>query len=87
MSADQAARRYAEIAQKWRTLIDRRCADLVELQRSGGWKQHYGEAQFAEIVQEALALARTWRTLAPRPEDKAERVVGELAAELQRAAA
>jgi hypothetical protein len=84
MSAEQAACAFAEIAQKWRTLIDRRCADLVELRRTEGWRYHYGEPEFAEIAREALALAQTWRTLAPRPEDEA---VGEPRLPPRRAAA
>lgn len=69
MSADRVARRFAEIAQKWRGLIDRRCAHLVELQRSGEWRYHYNEAEFLELMREAIALKQTWRELAPDPED------------------
>jgi uncharacterized repeat protein (TIGR03809 family) len=70
MSAD-AARRFAETAQKWRNLIDRRCAQLVELQRTGAWRHYYNEAEFLAVMSEALALTQTWRQLAPRPADSA----------------
>ena len=69
MSADQAAHRFAEIAQKWRGLVDRRCAHLVELQRTGDWRYHYEEAEFLNLTHEALALTRIWRELAPGPQD------------------
>ena len=69
MPADQAARRFAEIAGKWRALVDRRYAHLVELQRTGDWRYHYEEAEFLEAMREALALTQLWRGLAPGPQD------------------
>jgi hypothetical protein len=68
MSAE-AARRFAETAQKWRNLIDRRCAQLVELQRTGAWQYYYDEAEFLAVMSEALALTQRWRELAPSPDD------------------
>jgi len=69
MPADQAARRFAEIAGKWRALVDRRYAHLVELQRTGDWRYHYEEAELLEAMREALALTQLWRRLAPGPRD------------------
>jgi hypothetical protein len=65
----EAARRFAETAQKWRNLIDRRCAQLVELQRTGAWRYYYDEAQFLQVMSEALALTERWRELAPGAAD------------------
>jgi uncharacterized repeat protein (TIGR03809 family) len=69
MSAGKAARRFAEIAQKWRGLVDRRCAHLVELQRTGDWRYHYEEVEFLELMREAFALTQIWHELAPAPPD------------------
>jgi hypothetical protein len=69
MTEPQAARRFAQTAQKWRDLVNRRCAQFLELHRSGGWKYHYDETRFLRLMREALALCETWRKLAPRPED------------------
>jgi uncharacterized repeat protein (TIGR03809 family) len=69
MPADRAARRFAEIAHKWRALVDRRCSHLVELQRTGDWRYHYEEEEFLELIREALAWTQTWRKLAPGPQD------------------
>jgi hypothetical protein len=69
MPADQAARAFAEIARKWRALVDRRYAHLVELQRTGEWRYHYEQAEFSEAMREALALTQLWRGLAPGPQD------------------
>lgn len=65
-----AAQRFAEIAQKWRDLIDSRCAQFIMLQRSGGWRHFYSEAKFLDLMREALGFAEMWRALAPRPEDE-----------------
>jgi uncharacterized repeat protein (TIGR03809 family) len=69
MSESQAFRRFAEIAQKWRDLVDRRCAHLIELHRTGGWKHYYDEAKFLQLMGEAVTLAQTWSRIAPRPQD------------------
>lgn len=69
MPADRAARRFAEIAHKWRALVDRRYAHLVELQRTGDWRYHYEEAEFLKLMREALAWTHIWRELAPAPQD------------------
>jgi uncharacterized repeat protein (TIGR03809 family) len=69
MTEPQAARRFAQTAQKWRDLVDRRCEHFAELHKSGRWKHYYDEAQFLLLMREAVVLAETWSLLAPRPED------------------
>jgi hypothetical protein len=71
MTEPLAFRRFARIAQKWRNLVELRCAQFIELHKSGGWKHHYNEAQFLALMREAIDLAETWSRLAPRPEDSA----------------
>ena len=69
MTETQAFRRFAQTAQKWRDLVDKRCAHFIELQKSGRWKHYYDEARFLLLMSEAMALAETWSGLAPRPQD------------------
>jgi hypothetical protein len=57
--------RFSQTAQKWRELVDRRCAHFVELHRSGRWKLYYDEAEFLLRMREALDLAETWSQIAP----------------------
>jgi len=70
MTEWHAARRLARTAQKWRDLVNRRCAHFIELHKSGRWKHYYGEAQFLLLMSEAVVLADTWARIAPRPDDK-----------------
>jgi uncharacterized repeat protein (TIGR03809 family) len=69
MTEWQAAHRFAQIAQRWRALVDRRCAHFIELRKSGRWKFFYDEAQFLALMREAADLAETWSGIAPRPQD------------------
>jgi uncharacterized repeat protein (TIGR03809 family) len=69
MTEAPAFRRFARIAQRWRNLIERRCAHFIELHRTGAWKFNYTEAQFLQAMREAVVMAETWARLAPRPED------------------
>jgi uncharacterized repeat protein (TIGR03809 family) len=69
MTEWQTARRLARTAQKWRDLVNRRCAHFIELHKTGRWKRYYGEAQFLLLMSEAVMLAETWARIAPRPED------------------
>jgi hypothetical protein len=69
MTEWQAARRLAQTAQKWRDLINRRCAHFIELHKSGRWTHYYDETQFLLLMSEAVALAEIWSRIAPRPED------------------
>jgi uncharacterized repeat protein (TIGR03809 family) len=73
MTEPQAARRFAQTAQKWRDLVDRRCAHFIELHKTGRWKHYYDEAQFLLLMREAVVLAETWSVIAPRPEDDSGR--------------
>jgi uncharacterized repeat protein (TIGR03809 family) len=72
MTESQASRRFAEIAQKWRDLVERRCAHFIELHRTGGWKRYYDEAKILRLMSEAVALAQTWSRIAPRPQDDSD---------------
>ena len=88
MTETPASRRFAEIAQKWRDLVDRRCAQLVMLHHTGDWKRFYGETQFLRLMREAIALAETWSELAPRPpEGEREIAPAEPAADPRRSTA
>jgi hypothetical protein len=78
----QAAHRFAQIAQKWRSLVDKRCAHFIALHKSGRWKFFYNEAQFQALMSEAVDLAETWSTIAPRPQDGS----GEVPAKADRSA-
>jgi uncharacterized repeat protein (TIGR03809 family) len=69
MTEPQAFRRFAQTAQKWRDLVDQRCAHFIELHKSGRWKHYYDEAQFLLLMREAVDLAETWSRIAPRPQD------------------
>jgi uncharacterized repeat protein (TIGR03809 family) len=69
MTEPQAFRQFARIAQRWRDLVDQRCAHFVELHRSGRWKHYYDEAQFLLLMREAVELAETWSRIAPLPQD------------------
>ena len=82
MTEPPAFRRFASIAQKWRDLIERRCALFIELQRTGAWKYNYTEAEFLQVMRAAVAMAETWSRLEPWPEE----VAGESAAEADSAA-
>ena len=69
MSESQTFRRFAQVAQRWRDLVDLRCAYFIEQHASGRWKQYYTEQQFLLLMREAAELAETWAKIAPRPED------------------
>jgi uncharacterized repeat protein (TIGR03809 family) len=69
MTQWEAARRFSQTAQKWRDLVNRRCAHFIELHKSGRWKRYYSEAQFLLLMREAVGMAETWSAIAPRPDD------------------
>jgi uncharacterized repeat protein (TIGR03809 family) len=64
----QQARPYEAAAKKWRALAYGRCAHLVELSRSGRWKNYYNEEQFLGHMVEALRAAQTWDRIAANGE-------------------
>ena len=72
MTEWHAARRLARTAQKWRDLVNRRCAHFIELHKSGRWKHYYEEAQFLLLMSEAVVLAELWARIAPGPDDDDE---------------
>jgi hypothetical protein len=69
MTEWQAARRFAQTAQKWRDIVNRRCAHFIELHQTGRWTLYYSEAQFLLLMREAVDLAERWAVIAPRPDD------------------
>jgi hypothetical protein len=69
MPEPQALHRFAQAAQKWRDLIEKRSAYFVELHASGRWKHYYSEARSLALLREAVGLAEHWAEMAPRPED------------------
>ena len=54
-----------QTSRKWRALADRRCADLVELFRSGRWKRYYSEEQFLHRLRDAIRASERWAEIAP----------------------
>jgi hypothetical protein len=68
MPESNAVRRLAYAAQKWRDLVERRTAYLVELEASGRWSLFYTKPQFLALLREALDLAERWAAIAPRSE-------------------
>ncbi len=62
--------RFFKTAQKWRDLVDRRCAHFVDLHISGRWKLYYDEAEFLWRIREAFDLAETWSQIAPLLNDQ-----------------
>ena len=69
MTEPLASRRFAQVAQRWRNLVELRCAQFIELHKSGSWKHHNDEAQFLKLMREAVDLVETWSRIAPRPQD------------------
>jgi uncharacterized repeat protein (TIGR03809 family) len=59
----------AKAALKWRDLAERRRAHFVDLYESGRWKHYYTDQEFLVGMREAIAAARRWAEIAPRPED------------------
>ena len=70
MSARPSAHALDAVAQKWRTLAERRRAHLVELYDSGRWKHYYTEGELLYRMREAIRHAERWAEIAPRPEDE-----------------
>ena len=65
-----AALNMARTALKWRELVERRGAGLIELYRSGRWKLYYTHEEFLLELSAADAMARRWATIAPTPEER-----------------
>lgn len=59
------------VALKWRSLIERRRAHLVDLYLSGRWKRYYSEEQFRACFRETMTIADRWTEIAPKPGDNA----------------
>jgi uncharacterized repeat protein (TIGR03809 family) len=84
MSARLPAQALDAVAQKWRTLAERRRAHFVELYDSGRWKHYYTEAQFLYRMREAIQQSERWAAIAPRPEDEVFAEQARFAAETAR---
>ena len=69
MTEWQSARRFARTAEKWRDLVNQRCAHFIELHKSGRWRHYYDETRFLLLMREAVDLAERWAVIAPRPGD------------------
>jgi uncharacterized repeat protein (TIGR03809 family) len=67
MPEPKAFHRFAQVARRWRDLIDRRSAHFVDLHRSGRWRLYYSEAEFLALLREAVKLAEAWADIAPAP--------------------
>jgi uncharacterized repeat protein (TIGR03809 family) len=70
MSARPPAHALAAVAQKWRTLAERRRDHLVEIYDSGRWKHYYTEGELLYRMREAIQQVERWAEIAPRPEDQ-----------------
>lgn len=57
------------IALKWRNLVDRRRAHLVDLYLSGRWKRYYSEEQFRDCFRDTMTIAERWNEIAPLPQN------------------
>jgi hypothetical protein len=68
MSEPKAFRRFAQAAQKWRDLVERRRAHFIDLQTSGRWRHYYTQARFLALLQEAIDLSEVWAAMAPQLE-------------------
>jgi hypothetical protein len=64
------------VALKWRKLVDRRRAHLVDLYLTGRWKRYYSEEQFLACFRETMSMADRWSEIAPKSDnDSAEAVL------------
>jgi hypothetical protein len=66
----QATVNLQNVALKWRELAERRRDHFIELYRSGRWKHYYEIEEFRNELRAAIAIARRWATIAPRPEEQ-----------------
>ncbi len=88
MSAWKSAHALEEVAQKWRTLAERRHAHFLDLQQSGRWKNFYdSEQQFLDLLRETVRMTERWAAIAPRPADQVFGEQARSAADASRAAA
>jgi uncharacterized repeat protein (TIGR03809 family) len=62
--------RLEAVALKWRTLAERRRDHHIELYRTGRWRHYYTDQEFLAEMRIAIALARRWARIAPRPEER-----------------
>jgi uncharacterized repeat protein (TIGR03809 family) len=53
-----------QVAQKWRSLAERRRAHFVELFRSGCWTRYYDEQEFLDVLRESIRISERWDRIA-----------------------
>jgi uncharacterized repeat protein (TIGR03809 family) len=68
-----AHRRFTEIAQKWRDLVEKRRDHYAELYQSGRWRTYFVEEDFVRQTRVVAGLIDRWAKLAPRPGDDVTR--------------
>ena len=61
---ERAVWRCGEYSRRWLELAERRRDDIIELHRSGRWRQTYAEAEFQAVMQAAKADVVAWAALA-----------------------
>jgi uncharacterized repeat protein (TIGR03809 family) len=64
MSGRRPGHALDAVAQKWRSLAERRRAHFVELFRSGRWRRYYSEEQFLHRLREAIRVSDRWAEIA-----------------------
>jgi uncharacterized repeat protein (TIGR03809 family) len=57
-----------DLARRWRVLAERRRQHLVELYRSGRWRQYFSEEEFLRHVRQAAADVEAWEAFAGEQE-------------------
>ena len=65
---------FETIARKWHDLAERRVDYYSELYRSGRWRRYYTADRFAVRMLDVISAAKSWRDLAGRTHDLAERL-------------
>ena len=66
--------RLNRITNQWRDLAERRLQYYTELYQSGRWQRYYSEEQFAQIMRDVVKAVTTWRKLAGRQPEAADKV-------------
>jgi hypothetical protein len=49
VTESQIFRRFAQVAQNWRNLVEMRCAHFIALQKTGRRKRYYSKAGFLVV--------------------------------------
>jgi hypothetical protein len=65
-----AARRWEEIALKWRHLAERRRDQHFDLYTSGRWRNYYTGEEFLAEMRQAASIAERWMMIAALPDER-----------------